>query len=207
MMMNSGLSLLHIGSVQNDHAQALCIVRKLSTSHVMIATRLLLEPGMIVRIGLRGNYLLPGQVGDIAGPLVPVLFDRPVNPSDVVEAGKRAHGGQESVRLQLERPVQIVGPRATHLCLSVDISLGGMKIRGVAPWLHIGDLLLVELQGLGRREARLAWIKGNEAGLHFSHTMGYDELDLWLQKWPDACGDSSYDQATGLAEWIGRVNR
>jgi hypothetical protein len=198
MMMNSGLSLLHIGSVQNDHAQALCIVRKLSTSHVMIATRLLLEPGMIVCIGLRGNYLLTGQVGDIAGPLVPVLFDRPVNPSDVVEAGKRAHGGHESVRLQLERPVHIVAPRGSHLCLSVDISLGGMKIRGVAPWLQVGVLLLVELQGLGRREARIAWIKGNEAGLHFSHTLGYDDLDHWLQNGQTHVGIASTTRPQAL---------
>ncbi|MEE2742202.1 MAG: PilZ domain-containing protein [Pseudomonadota bacterium] len=182
MAVDHFLSLLHIGSVEAVGMRALCVIHRLSAQEMTIRTALPLVPSMQVTISARGGHKLPGWATQMAGQRVTIRLDRSIDPEALIHACRRARTGAESVRLPIDLPVQLRIAGRLLRYRTIDISLRGLRIALTGPPLNVGEQVEVHLDGLGRRNARIMWIAGMQAGLRFDHGLGFELLDLWLRQ-------------------------
>lgn len=174
------LSLLQIGSVTTQYAQALCIIRELTCERVTLRTSLALHPDTAVRIGMRGGQVLEGRAIRHDGKHQTIALTQKVHPDLLLKKNRRAASGAESIRLAVSQPVQVVD-HERWITRSIDISLQGMRLCDDDALLRAGEEIAVEIDGLGLHRGRVIWTQDGQAGLRFQHSLGFDRLDKWLR--------------------------
>lgn len=196
------LSLLHIGSVATERAQALCLIHMLACDRVTIRTSLLLQPAAAVRIGMRSGAVLEGQVAGHDGRRAIIALRRKVDVALLLQAHRRASSGAESVRLPISQPVEISMGHMRLASHGIDISLQGMRLSDSDALLRPREEVAVHIDGLGLHHGRIVWARDGEAGLRFRHGLGYDQLDTWLRRiggWRQAPAFGLPERAIGAA--------
>lgn len=174
------LSLLQIGSVETEQAQALCVIHELACDRARVRTSLPLRPDEAVRIGMRGGQELEGQVIAHDGRHATIALAQRVDPGALLKDNRRAASGAESVRIALAQPVEIVA-LDRRIVQSIDISLQGLRLTDEAALLRPGEAIAVAIDGLGLHHGRVMWAQDGQAGLRFHHSLGFDRLDRWLR--------------------------
>jgi hypothetical protein len=97
-----------------------------------------------------------------------------VQDPDAIFASRAPEPG--GPRFALELPAEVTFRIGTARFQTLDISAGGLKLRGVTD-ARVGSYGVVALQGLAEELCGyLAWKNGDIVGLHFERPMARDDL-------------------------------
>lgn len=174
--------LINAGIAQSDR-DALCRIRNLSESGIMVETRLPLTPDTDVSIQLRSGRLLDGTVrwrkdmragisfADVSADAI--LSDRPsVDGTDFIfPRFERRAGATVTVR------------HRRHRCTLSSLSLGDAVLFGL-DGVAIGNVVTVAVEGLDDRLARIVRIEGDRAVVSFTEPLHFRSLERWLETVP-----------------------
>ncbi|QHL89765.1 hypothetical protein GVO57_01650 [Sphingomonas changnyeongensis] len=178
------VSLLIVAKLVAAGQEALCRIRNLSETGLMLETSVALRPADRVRVEVRHHPPLDGLIVWAEGGRAGMSFDAPVAvaalvapaPAPVSRILKSRQPRGPRVAATARVTVELRGRRLTgRLC---DISLGGAKIMiPVAP--RPNDVLQIHVPGLPAKAATVRWV-GEEVGIAFAEPLAYDVLDAWL---------------------------
>lgn len=160
-------------------------VVNISARGAKVETILPLSVGQDLQIELRSDTSLSGTVRWVAEKTAGIEFDHDVPLQDFLtrKQSKLAKIKPRPPRFESHAAASIISDDETIPGEVRDISLHGARIAG--EFQHkLNDQVVVAIDGLSRRRARIAWIGAGQIGVEFLKSLDFRELGNWLAETP-----------------------
>lgn len=185
-------TVLIAGKLIRRDGEALCRVRNISTTGMMIETRAPLTTGEDVRIGLRCGEELQARVAWAQDGAAGLAF---LTPTDVqamlaVEAPRSRlirSRAPRAPRFGIECAMEVELRDELHNGTLLDISQGGARLRLAfrpAP----DEPLTLSIPGLPLKSAGVRWSDHGIVGVRFYQPLPFDVLATWVETSLIGCG-------------------
>lgn len=178
------VKLFRLARVADRHGDDLALVRNISGAGAQIETEYLLHEGDRITIELRSDKRAEGIVRWSRSGAAGIAFKRPIDVKHLLESedaaphvapprfprfARSAHASVSSGQRQLVAPVS-------------NISLAGVRMAAAdrGPF-RDGDQVVVHIEGLDPREARIRWSGNGALGVQFDRQLSFRALEHWLR--------------------------
>lgn len=165
--------------VRADGFSGFGLMRNMSSKGAMVDLYTELAEGEAVHLVL-GDTITRGKVTWYADGRIGVTFDEPADVAARLSALSCAEEGKvnRAPRLDLACDGElIIDSRSVAMRLQ-NISQRGL--RALTSFVRFGDVVEVQLPGMGRRKAAVRWVEDGQAGMNFLRPVGFEELALWV---------------------------
>lgn len=177
------MTVLTTGKLILGNREALCRLRNLSATGMMVETSAALEVDQEVRIGLRSGEELAARVAWTRDGAAGLALLSPID----VEAALAVQPPQNRIsrpiaarapRLAMEFPIEVEARGQPHPGVLLNISQSGAKLR--LPFRPLRDeRLLLCIQGLPLKSGTVRWVREAEVGLGFYEALPFAMLAEW----------------------------
>jgi hypothetical protein len=157
-----------------------CLVRNLSSGGLKVQVFSPKAVGGRVSIDLGDEQPLPARIAWVDEENIGLSFDDQI---DVARALSKAPPAGRSrarpIRLSLGLDALVKVGKSQEPCRVLDISQGGAKL-AMASTPNPGDHVTLEIEGLGRLNSVVRWIRQGNVGVAFPGQIHYRELAAWV---------------------------
>lgn len=164
----------------------LCRIRNISPGGLMIESSATLGQDQTITVQLRDLCALAGTVVWVRARNCGIKLDKLADVPELLRSitGKAADASPaafvpRSPRLSSECPIKILSKGRPAPARMLDLSQRGAKLH--VPDCSPGELVTLKIPGLDPQQASVRWVRDEEAGVAFFETLGYRQLDSWLQ--------------------------
>lgn len=172
--------MLHVAKLSTGDREALCVVHGLASRDATVRTSLSLQLGQSVRLTLRSGCELDATVVASHTPKIYLMFERAIPLPKLLAEQRRGNHTLESVRFAASASAVLYQADRPLPCRLLDISLFGARIRLEEPDIVFDEVLQIHIPDLLIQEATIRWREDGDAGLSFRHSLGYNQLERWL---------------------------
>ncbi len=176
-------TVLTTGKLIFDDREALCRLRNLSATGMMVETSAALEVDQELRVGMRSGDEFEVRVvwtrEGVAGLalLSPIDVEAALAVPPPLNRISRQLAAR-APRLAMEFPIEVDARGQPHAAVLLNISQSGAKLR--LPFRPIRDeRLLLCIQGLPLKSGAVRWIREAEIGLSFYEALPFAMLAHW----------------------------
>lgn len=177
------MTVLTTGKLILRDREALCRLRNLSATGMMVETSAALKVDQELRVGLRSGDELAARVAwtrDGAAGLA-LLSPIDVEAALAVQAPLNRISRQiaaRAPRLAMEFPIEVDARGQPHRAVLLNISQSGARLR--LPFRPLRDEhLLLCIQGLPLKGGAVRWVRESEVGLGFYEALPFTMLADW----------------------------
>lgn len=170
----------------------LCRIRNISPGGLMLESSATLRSDQKITIQLRDLCALAGTVVWVRAPNCGIKLDPLADVPELLRSitAKSADASPaafspaafmpRSPRLSSECPIKILSGGRPAPARMLDLSQRGAKLH--VPDRKLGEQVTLKIPGLEPQQASVRWVRDEEAGVAFFETLGYRQLDSWLQQ-------------------------
>lgn len=176
----ASIAMLHVAKLSTDGREALCVVHGLASRDATVRTSLPLQLGQSVRLTLRSGCDLDATVVASHTPKIYLMFKQAIPLPKLLAEQRRGNHTLESVRFAATGSAILYRDGQPLSCQLVDISLFGARIRLEESNVAADEALQIHIPDLLIQEATIRWKEDGDAGLSFRHSLGYNQLERWL---------------------------
>jgi hypothetical protein len=175
------MAVLLLVKLAVDGREALARITNLSRTGARIETSLPLQQGLLVGIELRSDAAADAIVRWVDGQSAGVEFTAPIDVDRFLSRKVSTLSRQKprSPRYVCDAPARITTEEGSFTADLMDLSLSGARISADTEW-KTDDTVVVAIEGLKPRRARIAWTRKEMAGIEFMLPLNYREFDVWL---------------------------
>lgn len=157
--------------------EQICQVRNISARGISLESRGLPQPGQRVRIEMRGMDAAPAIVVWRDQSRCGLVFEAEQDIEEIFSRRRGSPGPQpRGPRFTLSLPVEMASPKFTYALKMLDISIGGLKLRG-AIQTDAGSNAVIRCAGMiAERRGRVCWKRGDEIGFQFDQALPREDL-------------------------------
>ena len=192
------MTVLQAGRIVTNRYQELCLVRNISAGGMMAEIYAPLDPDETVGIEFKAGWIVAGTVRWVEDRRAGIEFLDPIDVHKVLST----HSGKlspRSPRLSIDASVDLEINEDTVISVDlVDISQGGVKVKQQRR-LQNGQELVVVIDGLPERAARVCWTSATAAGIAFHRVIPIDQIACWAAR--QAPNDVLATMLNAAAEW------
>lgn len=160
--------------------QGLCLIRTISANGFVGHVHARLPTGQVISIQAGFDRLLTGTIIWANELEIGVAFESPIDVAQTLQLmAARLYRGkvQRMPRISIPCEGTVHHREETHRTSVVDISQGGAKIE--AGFLNAGDEVMLAVEGLDTRRAKVTWTQRHHVGLTFFRPFKFSELAAW----------------------------
>ena len=174
------LSLLRIGCLLFEDRRELCLIRNISAGGALVRTYSQMTLGRPVAIELKQGESVAGTVRWCEGNMIGIMFNHVL---DVVQllADSSEWPRPRQPRVEVQALARIDLGAEIRIGQALDLSQGGMKVR-TGSGLTRNGMVHVELRGLPKLPARVAWVRGDTCGIFFAEPLPLKTLVRWVRE-------------------------
>ena len=170
------LTLFRVGSMLVGDQRHLCLVKNISTGGALIRAYCQLREGQPVRLELKEQQPIEGQVSWVKGVDTGIEFKQKIDVLALLTVG--SHGPRPRVEV---RSFGVARQGAlSHRAVINNISQGGVSAQCNAD-LEVGGEVIVTLTGLAPQQAVVRWGCSGAYGITFNSVLGLPLLVEWLR--------------------------
>lgn len=168
--------------------EQLCRVRNISATGMMLESSFPLHEGDRIKVELRCNQQLEGDIMWTSSGRAGVQF---VSPIDVEQVLATARGSSPDARLRkavpraprfaIESPARLVCNGVSYIVSIDNISQSGARLRLLGQP-DLDRVMTLVIPGLNPRSCAVRWSRGDTAGVAFIDMISYGELAAWLSE-------------------------
>ena len=186
------MTVLTTGKLILEDREALCRLRNLSATGMMVETSVALEVDQELRVGLRSGEELAARVAwtrdGAAGLalLAPIDVEAALAVQPPVNRISRQLAAR-APRLAMEFPIEVDARGQSYLGVLLNISQSGAKLR--LPYRPLRDeRLLLCIRGLPLKSETVRWVREAEIGLGFYEALPFAMLAKWSETYAGTNG-------------------
>jgi hypothetical protein len=176
------LTIFRVGKLTTDRFEELCLVRNVGVGGLMARVHSPLVARQRVRVELRSDRKLWGNVLWIRDGTAGIGFDGHVDidemlaRSDVRGDDRRSTGP----RLNIECGARLNVDGRDHGVRVHDLGQCGVGVTSADTWEN-GQDVSVKLEGFRAIDGSVLWCRGGRIGIAFNKPIPFDEMTGWLQ--------------------------
>lgn len=184
---NRHMAVFLLVRVEAGGRQNIGRVVNISARGAKVETTLPLQVGQELHIELRSDTSVSGTVRWVADRAAGIEFDHDVPLQDFLtrKQSRLAKIKPRPPRFESRATASIIGEKETITGEVQDISLHGARIAGKFQC-NLNDQVVVAIDGLSRRRARIAWLRVGQIGVEFLKPLDFRELGNWLAGVPSS---------------------
>lgn len=177
------MTVLTTGKLILENREALCRLRNLSATGMMVETSAALEVDQELRVGMRSGDELAARVAWTRNGAAGLALRSPID----VEAALAVPQPRSRIsrqlaarapRLAMEFPIEVDARGQPHRAVLLNISQSGARMR--LPFRPNRDeRLLLCIQGLPLKSGTVRWVREAEVGLGFFEALPFATLADW----------------------------
>lgn len=175
------MAVLLLVKLEVGGRQALARITNLSKTGARLETTLPLAVGLPVHIELRSDVTADAVVRWVNGQSAGVEFSVPIEVERFLsrKVSTLSRTKPRPPRYECDSPAEVTTEDGVFEAHLMDLSLSGARLSSDARW-KTGDTFVISIEGLKKRRARVAWARGEMAGIEFMLPLNYREFDVWL---------------------------
>lgn len=175
------LATFRVGKLITEHSQELCLIRNISSGGLMAHVYSPRAIGQTVRVELKSDLQVAGEIMWIRGANIGVKFDDHIEVDEILAIQAQTKGGwrPRAPRVEVEERARMrVGAKYYQVAIR-DLSQGGVKVE-LGDVLAAGDEAVVTINGLSPVKGVVRWYRDSCAGISFNQAIPFDEITRWL---------------------------
>lgn len=175
------MAVLLLVKLDVDGRQALARITNLSRTGARIETSLPLSPGSAISIELRSDVSAEAVVRWVDGQTAGVEFDTPIDVDRFLsrKVSSLSRKKPRPPRYVCDAPARVTTEDGSFSADLMDLSMSGARLSAETEW-KADDIVVLAIEGLKPRRARVAWTRNGIAGIEFMLPLNYREFDIWL---------------------------
>lgn len=167
--------------VTDDEEQHLCLIRNISAGGLLLETCTPFEIGTHVRIEPKSCAPVVGSVRWMKSRYAGIAFDERIDVEEYLRARyPDAALTARQPRLVVSNPARLLVGPIWHIIQLCDVSQGGAKVESDLP-IEIDESVILQIDGLAPRAARVRWTHDGRVGLEFLRPIPLPELAGWAR--------------------------
>lgn len=177
------VTLLTTGKLIIDDREALCRVRNMSATGMMIETNAALEVGQELRIGIRCGSEIDARVAWVRDGAAGLALLTTIDVEAALATQPRVSRivrprRARAPRLAAECPIEVDARGQLHQGVLLNISQSGARLRLTFRPAH-DDRLILYIPGLPMKSAAVRWMRDAEVGVGFYEVLPFSLLAEW----------------------------
>jgi hypothetical protein len=175
------MAVLLLVKLDIDGREALARITNLSRTGARIETSLPLAVGSAISIELRSDVAADAIVRWIDGQSAGVEFNTPIDVDRFLsrKVSSLSRKKPRPPRYVCDAPARVTTEEGAFSADLMDLSMSGARLSSEAEW-KADDTIVLAIEGLKPRRARVAWTRGGVAGIEFMLPLNYRQFDVWL---------------------------
>lgn len=163
----------------DDNEQHLCLIRNISAGGLLLETYKPFEIGTHLRIEPKVCAPLTGSVRWMKSRYAGIAFDERIDIEGYLRARPDPTREPRGPRLVISHAARLLVGPIWHVVELCDVSQGGAKIQSDIP-LPFDEGVILQIDGLSPRPARIRWTQDGRVGLEFLRPIPLPELAAWI---------------------------
>lgn len=185
------MTVLTTGKLILEDREALCRLRNLSATGMMVETSAALEVDQELRVGMRSGDEIAARVAWTRDGAAGLALLSPIDVEAVLAVQPPLNRVSRQIaarapRLAMEFPIEVDARGQPHQGVLLNISQSGARVR--LPFRPLRDeRLLLCIRGLPLKSGTVRWVREGEIGLGFYEALPF----AMLAEWGEAQGGAS----------------
>jgi hypothetical protein len=176
------LRILRVGTMITGAKRELCLIRNISAGGLMAHIYSPMRPGEHVRVELKSNHSLTGEVAWVKDGNVGVTFDEPIDVEAMLSNPALLDNGwlPRMPRVEVDWLATVRSGAKTIWVTLRDISQGGVKFEADES-VPAGQPCVLTIDKFRSVHGMVRWCEGGFGGIAFNETIPFQELMHWLR--------------------------
>jgi len=173
-------TVLQSARLIGEGRQTLCVVRDISERGMKVRLFGEIAKGERVCVELKGGHTVLAKVVWVADGFAGLELEQRIDVDNIFGTAEPDFS-YRSPRLEVDATVTVNFGRTHAIMTIIDISVSGMKLMG-GDTLIRGEQLSVEIEGLGKIDAKVRWKASDLVGIEFESPLSVAKLADWAKQ-------------------------